>query len=155
MTRILQSWIQATYKQGEQTGKARGSCWWMHGTWISVCSVHIMRVFIRQFLSSAPWWLKFLPFVTVRDIKCHQMKPEAVTGNADKALEDPALFPGASYEGKPSLVLCFSSCIPAAYIALPLLSLIFWWLLAPSQSQIIFSQCLSTESDRKQHLLEA
>lgn len=158
MTRTLPPWIQATYKQREQTGKARGFCWQMHSTWISISlctnkeSIH--RTVTLQFLSSAPWWLKFLPFVTVHDIKCHPDEAWSSNWQCRQGFERSCSVPWSyllrtTFPGPPllNLHLCCSQCASS-----PFPSFIFWWLLVPYQRQMIFSHCLSTESDRKQHL---
>lgn len=158
MSRTLPSWIQATYKQRERSGKARGCCWQMHGTWISIClckyneSIH--KTVTLQFFSSAPWWLKFLPFVTVHDIKCHPDEAWSSNWQCWQGFGRSCFVPQSqllrtTFPGPLVLKLhpCCSHCSSSLFP-----SLIFWWLLAPSQRQMIFSHCLSTESDRKQHL---
>lgn len=44
-----------------------------HGSVRCLCTYNesIHRTVRLQFLSSDPWWLKFLPFVPVHDTKCH------------------------------------------------------------------------------------
>lgn len=150
------SYIQAEGTNSHERLEAPDDRCMARGSVCCLCTYNesIHRTVTLQFLSSAPRWLKFLPFVTVHDIKCHPNEAWSSNWQCRQGFGRSCSVPWSqllrtTFPGPPLLKLhpCCSHCSSS-----PFPSLIFWWLLAPSQRQMIFSHCLSKESDRKQHL---